>query len=59
MTITVRELIDRLLCELQSGELKGSDPVPDNFLQDGHISAAEYFARKYNIRGDADGQKNS
>ena len=55
MTITVRELIDRLLCELQSGELKGSDPVPEGFLQDRHIGVAEYLADKYDIRGDADG----
>lgn len=54
MTITVRELIDRLLCELQSGELKGSDPVPEGFLQDGHMSVAEYIADKYDIRSDAD-----
>lgn len=55
MQVTVRELIDRLFARIQNGELKGSDPVPADLLDDEHLDAAEYIARKYNIRGDADG----
>ena len=53
--MTVRELIDRLLARIQNGELRGSDPVPEDLLDDEHLDAAEYLARKYGIRGDADG----
>lgn len=52
--VTVRELIDRLLARIQSGELRGSDPVPEDLLDDEHLDAAEYLARKFNIRGDVD-----
>ena len=52
--VTVRELIDRLLARIQNGELRGSDPVPEDLLDDEHLDAAEYLARKYGIRGDAD-----
>lgn len=52
--MTVRELIDRLLARIQNGELRGSDPVPEDLLDDEHLDAAEYLARKYGIRGDAD-----
>lgn len=51
---TFRDLLDRIMDGVNSGEIMMSDPVPDGFLQDGHIGVAEYFARKYNIRGDAD-----
>lgn len=57
MQVTVRELIDRIFARIQNGELKGSDPVPADLLDDEHLDAAEYIARKYNIRGDADGQE--
>ena len=53
--MTVRELIDRLLARIQNGELRGSDPVPEDLLDDEHLDAAEYLARKYGIRGDVDG----
>lgn len=59
MQVTVRELIDRLLARIQSGELRGSDPVPGDILDDDHLDPAEYMAQKYNIRGDADGQKHT
>ena len=52
--MTVRELIDRLLARIQNGELRGSDPVPEDLLDDGHLDAAEYLAGKYGIRSDAD-----
>lgn len=55
MQVTVRELIDRLLARIQNGELRGSDPVPEDLLDDEHLDAAEYLARKFNIRSDADG----
>ena len=55
--MTVRELIDRLLARIQNGELRGSDPVPEDLLDDEHLDAAEYLARKFNIRGDADDRR--
>lgn len=55
--MTVRELIDRLLARIQNGELRGSDPVPEDLLDDEHLDAAEYIARKYGIRGDADDRR--
>lgn len=30
--MTVRDLIDRLIAGIQSGELRGSDPVPGNIV---------------------------
>ncbi len=54
--ITVHELISRLFERIQDGELRGSDPVPADILEDEHEDLAGYLARKYNIRGDADGQ---
>ena len=57
MQVTVRELIDRLFVRIQNGELRGSDPVPADLLDDEHLDAAEYIARKFNIRGDADGSR--
>lgn len=55
MQVTVRELIDRLFARIQNGELRGSDPVPADLLDDEHLDAAEYLARKYGIRSGADG----
>ncbi len=55
--MTVRELIDRLLARIQNGELRGSDPVPEDLPDDEHLDAAEYIARKFNIRGDADDRR--
>ena len=59
MQVTVRELIDRLYTLIQAGELRGSDPVPEDLLDDKHLDAEEYIAGKYNIRGDADGQEHT
>ena len=57
MQVTVRELIDRLFARIQNGELKGSDPVPADLLDDEHLDAAEYIAGKFNIiRSGADVQ---
>lgn len=50
--MTVRDLIDRLLVEIQSGELKGSDPVPADLLEDSVLErygVTEYIAEKYGI----------
>ena len=33
--MTVRDLIDRLMDGIQSGELRGSDPVPADILEEG------------------------
>lgn len=57
MQVTVRELIDKILARIQSGELRGSDPMPADLLDDEHLDPAEYLARKYNIGSDADGQE--
>ena len=57
MQVMVRELIDRLFARIQNGELKGSDPVPADLLDDEHLDAAEYLARKYGIRRDGLGIK--
>ena len=54
-TMTVQELISRLFDRVQSGELKGSDPVPADLLEDNvleHKSVAEYMAEKYGIGED-------
>lgn len=32
--MTVRDLIDRLMAGIQSGELRGSDPVPADILEE-------------------------
>lgn len=32
--ITVRDMIDRLMAGIQSGELRGSDPVPADILEE-------------------------
>lgn len=53
--MTVRDLIDRLIARIQSGELRGSDPVPAEIFQDENLSVAEYLAGKYKIGGDGDG----
>lgn len=53
--MTVRELIDRLFVRIQAGEIKGDDPVPADILEEEHEDPAEYLARKYGIRSDADG----
>lgn len=53
--LTFRDLLDRIMAGVNSGEIIMSDPVPEGFLQDGHIGVAEYIADKYDIRGDADG----
>ena len=54
--MTVHELIDMFFARIQSGELRGDDPVPDNLLEDRHLDLAEYLAQKYSIGSDADGQ---
>lgn len=58
--MTVRDLIDRLLVEIQSGELKGSDPVPADILADDVLErygVTEYIAKKYGMEGgDQDGR---
>ena len=57
--MTVQELIGRLFDRIQSGELKGSDPVPADLLADSVLErygVAEYVARKYGIgEGDEHG----
>lgn len=53
--MTVRDLIDRLLVEIQSGALKGSDPVPADLLEDSVLErygVTEYIAEKYGIGED-------
>lgn len=50
--MTVRDLIDRLLVEIQSGELKGSDPVLTDLLEDDVLErygVTEYIKHKYGI----------
>ena len=49
--MTVRDLIDRLMAGIQSGELHGSDPVPADILEEDNKSVFEYLAEKYGIRG--------
>ena len=48
----VRDLIDRLMSGIQSGELRGSDPVPADILDDDNKSVLEYLAGKYGIGED-------
>lgn len=52
---TFRDLLDRIIEGVNSGEFMMSDPVPEGFFEDGHIDVARYIADKYDIRGDADG----
>lgn len=52
--MTVRDLIDRLMVGIQSGELRGSDPVPADILEEDNKSVFEYLAEKYGI-GEDDG----
>ena len=54
---TFRDLLDRIIDGINSGEFMMQDPVPEGFLEDGHIDVTRYIADKYDIRGDADGQK--
>lgn len=54
--MTVAELFDRLLEGLESGRLQGDEPVSPELFEDRHEDPVEYLARKYDIRGDADGQ---
>jgi hypothetical protein len=53
--MTVQELISRLFDRIQSGELKGSDPVPADLFEDDVLErygVAEYIAKKYGMEGD-------
>lgn len=53
--MTVRDLIDRLISGIQSGELHGSDPVPADILEEDGMSVLEYIeyiADKYGIKED-------
>lgn len=50
--MTVRDLIDRLIAGIQSGELRGSDPVPADILEEDNKSVFEYIAEKYGIGED-------
>lgn len=54
-TMTVQELISRLFDRIQSGELKGSDPVPADLFEDDVLErygVTEYIAKKYGMEGD-------
>ena len=50
--MTVRDLIDRLIAGIQSGELRGSDQVPADILEEDNKSVLEYLAGKYRIGED-------
>ena len=50
--MTVRDLIDRLMAGIQSGELRGSDPVPADILEEDNKTVLEYLAEKYGIGED-------
>lgn len=50
--MTVRDLIDRLIAGIQSGELRGSDPVPADILDEDNKTVLEYLAVKYGIGED-------
>lgn len=55
--MTVRDLIDRLMDGMQSGEFRGSDPVPADILEEDNKSVFEYLAEKYGIgEDDIDGR---
>lgn len=56
---TFRDLVDRIMQGIQNGDFVMSDPVPEGFLQDGHIDVTKYIADKYDIGGDADGQEHT
>ena len=47
--MTVRDMIDRLMAGIQSGKLRGSDPVPADILEEDNKSVFEYLAEKYGI----------
>lgn len=53
---TFRDMLDRIIEGVNSGEFMMQDPVPEGFFEDGHIDVAEYIDQ---IRGDADGQKHT
>lgn len=58
--MTVAEATEYLLQEIQAQRLKPSDPVPEELvlrIQRPSMSAAEYYAAKYKIGGDAGGQE--
>lgn len=51
----VRDLIDRLLDGVQSGDFRGDDPVPAELLEDDVLErygVTEYIAKKYGMEGD-------
>lgn len=50
--MTVRDMIDRLMAGIQSGELRGSDPVPADILEEDNKTVLEYLAGKYRIGED-------
>ena len=50
--MTVRDLIDRLMDGIQSGELRGSDPVPADILEENNKTVLEYLAGEYGIGED-------
>ena len=50
--MTVCDLIDRLMAGIQSGELRGSDPVPADILEEDNKTVLEYLAGKYGIGED-------
>ena len=50
--MTVCDLIDRLMAGVQSGELRGSDPVPADILEEDNKTVLEYLAGKYGIGED-------
>lgn len=56
----VRDLIDRLLAGIQTGEFCGSDQVPEDILEDDVLDrcgVTEYIAKKYGMEGgDQDGR---
>lgn len=51
---TFRDVVDRIMQGIQNGDFVMSDPVPEGFLQDGHIDVTKYIADKYDIGGDGD-----
>lgn len=54
--MTVRDLIDRLMDGIQTGDLRGSDPVPADILEEDGMSVLEYISDKYGIgEDDTDG----
>lgn len=60
--MTVRALVDEIFDRVNKGQLKMSDPVPEDLLRQdmaGNKTVAEYVAQKYNIKtgGDASGER--